>query len=71
MQYEVKEFKLPSELRQITMDARLRQELIVALGTYEYKVLNSKDALNDVTDTIIELIKYYEDAKYTNITISD
>ena len=68
MQYEVKEFKLPSELRQITMDARLRQELIVALGTYKYKVLNGKDALNDVTDTIIELIKYYEDAKYTNIT---
>ena len=50
------------------MDARLRQEIIVAIATFKYKVLNGKDAVNDVTDTIIELIKYYEDAKYQNIT---
>ena len=68
MQSEVKEFKLTSELKQVTMDARLRQEIIVAVATFKYKVLNGKDAVNDVTDTIIEIIKYYEDAKYTNIT---
>jgi len=71
MQSEVKEFKLPSELRQITMDARLRQEIIVAIATFKYKVLNGKEAVNDVTDTIIQIIKYYEDAKYTNITELD
>tara|TARA_R110000824_G_scaffold193230_2_gene375629 strand:- start:1747 stop:1962 length:216 start_codon:yes stop_codon:yes gene_type:complete len=68
MRSEVKEFKLPSELRQITMDARLRQELIVALGIFKYSVLNSNDSMNETVDTISELIKYYEDAKYTNIT---
>ncbi len=71
MQSEVKEFKLPTELRQITMDARLRQEIIVAIATFKNDVLNGKGVCNNITDTIIDLIKYYEDAKYTNITISD
>ena len=68
MQSEVKEFKLPSELKQVTMDARLRQEIIVAVATFKYKVLNGKDAVNDVTDTIIELVKEYENEKCKNIT---
>ena len=56
MQSEVKEFKLPTELRQITMDARLRQEIIVAIATFKNDVLNGKGDCNNITQTIIELI---------------